>query len=65
MAGMSDVVRASPELAAIVERWINAYGNGDGETVEHLFSEETALSYFGSAEGEYWRDEALWRGFAS
>ena len=61
---MTDTIRPSPELAAIVERWIKAYGSGDGETVAHLFSDDAALSYFGSAQGESWRDDALRRGMA-
>jgi adenylate cyclase len=62
MADMTDTIRPSPELAAIVERWIKAYGRGDGETVAHLFSDDAALSYFGSAQGESWRGDALRRG---
>lgn len=59
------MIRPSPELAAIVERWIRAYGTGDGETVTNLFSADPALSYIGSAENETWRDEALRRGMAT
>lgn len=58
------MVRPSPELAAIVERWITAYGEGDGETITNLFSAKPVLSYIGSAEDENWRDEALRRGMA-
>lgn len=59
------MIRPSPELAAIVARWIRAYGSGDGETVTNLFSADPALSYVGSAENEIWRDEALRRGMAT
>ncbi|SDE74007.1 nuclear transport factor 2 family protein [Ruegeria marina] len=62
VAHMTDTIRPSPELAAIVERWIKSYGRGDGETVVHLFSDDAALSYFGSAQGESWRGDALRRG---
>ncbi|WP_170482669.1 nuclear transport factor 2 family protein [Ruegeria arenilitoris] len=61
---MTDTIRPSPELAAIVERWIKAYGRGDGETVANLFSDDPVLSYFGSDEDEAWRDDALRRGMA-
>lgn len=59
---MRDTISPSSELAAIVARWINAYGRGDGETVAHLFSDDAALSYFGSAHGEAWKGDALRRG---
>jgi class 3 adenylate cyclase len=59
------MIRPSPELAAIVERWVRAYGEGDGETITNLFSSDPALSYIGSAEDESWRDETLRRGMAS
>ena len=59
------MIRPSPELAAIVERWVRAYGKGDWETVNNLFSADKALSFVGSAENENWRDETLRRGMAS
>ena len=59
------MIRSSPELAAIVERWITAYGKGDGDTMTNLLSSEPALSYIGSADNENWRDDALRRGIAS
>ncbi len=61
---MSEVSRPSPELVAIARRLIDAYGRGDGELMTNLFSDDAALSYFGSAESESWRDDALRRGFA-
>jgi class 3 adenylate cyclase len=56
------MIKSSAELAAIVERWIRAYGLGDGETMTNLFSSDPSLSFLGSAEGENWRDDALRRG---
>ena len=58
------MIRPSPELAAIAERWVRAYGDGDGEALTNLISSDPALSYVGSADNENWRDEALRRGMA-
>jgi class 3 adenylate cyclase len=65
LLGNADMIRPSHELAAIVERWIRAYGAGDGETVTNLFAADPTLSYVGSAEEEIWRDDALRRGMAT
>jgi len=62
--GMSENLRPSPELVAIATRLIDAYGRGDGEIMTNLFSEDAAISYFGSGESESWRDNALRRGFS-
>ncbi len=56
------MIRPSPELAAIAERWARAYGKGDGDIVANLLSSDPSLSCIGSAEDETWRDEALRRG---
>ncbi|WP_428643287.1 nuclear transport factor 2 family protein [Roseibium sp.] len=62
---MTDLIQPSAELAAVVARWVRAYGNGDGETITDLLSADQALSYFGSAHDEIWRDEALRLGLAA
>jgi len=53
------MIRPSPELAAIVERWVRAYGKGDGETMTNLLSADPALSFIGSDDNENWQDKAL------
>jgi class 3 adenylate cyclase len=57
-------ITPSPELAAIVQRWLRAYAGGDKETVVNLFSADSSLGYIGSSHDEIWRDDRLRRGFA-
>lgn len=61
---MSDIT-ASPELAAIVRRWLRSYAARDKEAVINLFSEEAALGYFGSSHGEIWHGATVRQGMAS
>ncbi|MBO9449248.1 nuclear transport factor 2 family protein [Tropicibacter sp. R16_0] len=58
---MSDIT-PSPELAAIVRRWLRSYAAGDKEAVVNLFSDDAALGYIGSSHGEIWHDDTLRRG---
>ncbi len=58
---MSDIT-PSPELGAIVRRWLRSYAAGDKEAVLNLFSEDAALGYIGSSHDEIWRDDTLRRG---
>ena len=58
---MSDI-KPSPELGAIVRRWLHSYAAGDKEAVVNLFSADPALGYIGSADDEIWRGETLRRG---
>lgn len=61
---MSDIT-PSPELCAIVRRWLRSYAAGDKEAVVNLFSDDAALGYIGSSHGEVWRGDKLRRGMAS
>ena len=58
------MIRQSPELAAIVERWNAAVIQRDGETLRNLLSTQDALHYVGSAEGESWSGQVLRDGIA-
>jgi adenylate cyclase len=54
-----DPFRPSPELVAIVRRYLAAYGANDAGTVTNLYADSAALRYIGSAEDEYWDDATL------
>ncbi|NDW44834.1 adenylate/guanylate cyclase domain-containing protein [Ruegeria sp. PrR005] len=58
-------ITPSPELGAIVRRWLRAYASGDKAAVTNLFSADPALGYIGSSHGEIWRGDTLRRGMAS
>jgi adenylate cyclase len=51
--------RRSPELTAIVRRYLQAYGDNDVETVMNLYTDGPATSYIGTADGEVWDSSTL------
>lgn len=57
-------ISPSPELGAIVRRWLRSYASGDKEAVVNLFSDDPALGYIGSSHDEVWRGDTLRRGMA-
>jgi len=62
---MDDEIRPSPEIEAIVRRWLTSYGRNDAEAVSNLFSESPALTYVGSAENEVWTSDMLRKNFVA
>ena len=44
-----DTIQPSQEVTAVVERWVRAYGKGDGDTIADLLSGDPSLSYVGSS----------------
>ena len=58
-------ITPSPELGAIIRRWLRSYASGDKDAVVNLFSEDPALGYIGSSHDEIWRDDTLRRGMDS
>jgi class 3 adenylate cyclase len=60
MATLADTeFDASPELGAIVRRYLAAYGGNDVETLLNLFSDSPAVFYQGTAENELWDGATL------
>lgn len=57
-------ITPSPELGAIVRRWLRSYASGEKEAVINLFSEDSSLGYIGSSDNEIWRGDVLRRGMA-
>ncbi len=57
-------ITESPELSAIVRRWLRSYASGDTDSVVNLFSPDPALGYIGSSHGEIWRGDTLRLGMA-
>jgi adenylate cyclase len=62
---MSDAFKPSPELAAITNRWLTSFAQGDGDAVANLLSASPALTYVGSAENETWCGDEVRLGFAA
>lgn len=60
---MSNAVRPSPELLAVLDRWQEAMRTRNGKTIRNLLSEDAALRYVGSAAEEVWSGEVLREGF--
>ena len=56
---MDAPIRPSPELAAIINRWQEAFRRRDARTVENLLSKDASLRFVGSDHGEYWTDEIV------
>jgi len=48
------MVQESPELRAVVQRWLAAVQNKDAAALRNLFSESAYLRYIGSDEAEVW-----------
>jgi len=62
---MQDDIKRSPEIEAIVRRWLISYGRRDSDATTNLFSSSAALTYVGSAEGKFWTGDALRQSFAA
>ncbi|WP_170400492.1 nuclear transport factor 2 family protein [Ruegeria arenilitoris] len=60
---MKDRIATSPELEAIVQRWVSAFGARDTDVVVNLFSRSKALTYLGSADDEFWTGDTLRTGY--
>lgn len=58
-------ITPSPELGAIVRRWLRSYASGDKDAVVNLFSDDASLGYIGSSHDEVWRGDTLRRGMAT
>jgi adenylate cyclase len=65
MVIMTDEIKPSPEIEAIVRRWLTSYGRRDADAVTNLFSESPALTYIGSAEDEFLTGDTLRQHFAT
>ncbi|SDE19990.1 nuclear transport factor 2 family protein [Ruegeria marina] len=57
-------ITPSPELGAIIRRWLRSYASGDKAAVVNLFSADPSLGYIGSSHDEIWRGDTLRRGMA-
>jgi class 3 adenylate cyclase len=57
------VIRPSPELLAVMQRWHHAMLTRNRDTVRNLLSSSAHLRYVGSAESEIWNGAVLLQGF--
>jgi class 3 adenylate cyclase/ketosteroid isomerase-like protein len=59
-----DLIKESPELAAVASRWVVAFQNKDRGALTNLFSATEHVRYLGTAPGEFWSGAVLRDGFA-
>jgi len=62
---MTDPFSPSPEIAAVVARWLVNYGARRSAAATGLFSRSAALSYVGTDAGEVFGAEAMRQAFAA
>lgn len=62
---MTEPFRPSPEVAAVVARWLRNYAARDAAAATGLFSRSAALSYVGTDAGEVFDAEAMRHAFAA
>jgi adenylate cyclase len=55
------VIRESPELTAVAQRWVNAYIDGDGTALANLVSHDPAARFLGTDPTEFWSGEDVGR----
>lgn len=58
------MTKSSPEIEAIVGRWLAAHSSKDARQLTNLLSTSEHLRYLGSAPNEYWAGSLLRRGLA-
>jgi class 3 adenylate cyclase len=58
-------IKPSPEIEAVVRRWLAGSAERDTEATAASFSESSALCYIGSAPDEIWIDDVLRTVFAA
>ena len=58
------MIRHSPEIEAIVLRWLEAHRGKKSRALSNMLSTSEHLRYLGSAPNEYWAGDLLRRGFA-
>ena len=59
-----EMIKESPELAAVASRWVLAIQNKDREALTNLFSATEHVRYLGTAPDEYWSGAILRDGYA-
>lgn len=57
-------IKRSPEIEAVVGRWLAAHSGKEGRPLTNLLSTSEHLRYLGSAPDEYWAGSLLRRGLA-
>lgn len=60
---MTQPIRPSPELVALVRRWNDAVRSKDSAALSNMLSTSEHLRYQGSAEGEFWSGSLFRQGF--
>lgn len=59
------MIRPSPELIAVVRRWLTAFRDRDATTMLNLMLDSDLLRYVGTADGEIWSGDVLRRGIGA
>lgn len=60
---MTQLIRPSPELVAVVRRWNDAVHDKDGAALFNMLSTSEHLRYQGSADDEFWSGPLFRKGF--
>ncbi len=60
---MTQPIRPSPELVAVVRRWNDAVREKDSPALSNMLSTSEHVRYQGSAEGEFWSGALFRQGF--
>ena len=58
------MIKQSPEIEAVVERWLAAHSGKKSHSLTNMLSTSDHLRYLGSAPAEYWAGSLLRRGLA-
>lgn len=53
------MIRPSPEVLAVANRWYKTIVDGDLEGLKHFMSTSDYLRFIGTSEGEYWNGQAV------
>lgn len=59
------MINDSPELKAVVSRWLNALQTKDGNALTNLLSESEHLRYIGTDVNEFWSGMVVRQGYAT
>ena len=58
------MIKESPELVAVVMRWLNALQNKERDALKNMFSESAFLRYIGTDVNEVWSGKLVREGYA-
>lgn len=54
-----NIIKPSPELLAVSRRWYDAVVSRNDKELQNFLTQDSALSFIGSADGEFWSGSAV------